>query len=298
MTLNSLNSSNLIHRGPICESHKSIQIIELAERSLLRIKTNQSLFGSAFLGETPDHLKVLFTVKHIFPTDSESYPLIFNCSNSAEVSIFDIDFENYNNENIFLNNNPDSAAIILNDEIVKKCEKRGSVFVNIGEFVPNIKPISIYGFPLGGPYSFSTGWITEGNEHEFKHSAGSLNGNSGSLILENDGNVAGIHCGTEVTHNIGKATNINFVTKQITSQHQPYFSSSDLWTYKYSSNVNECCPTQSKKSALCTGAFCETVQCMSVHTIFIRMFLYMYGVHTRTQKYTDFSRYWSPKGLP
>ena len=269
---NGLNSSNLIKRGPICDSHKFNQKIKLAEDSLLRINIklkDRTVFGSAFLGETSEHYKALFTVKHLFPSDSEYYPLTFSCSNSAEIPIFSIDFEKYNYENIFLNNNPDSAAIILNDEIVKKCEERGSAFVNIGEFVPNVKPISIHGFPEGGPYSFSNGWITEFNELEFNHNAGSLNGNSGSLILESEGSVAGIHCGTEDTHHIGIATNINYVTKQIISRNQPYFPSPFMWTNKYSSNVIECWPageTQSKKSALCTGVLYTGIHIMFLNT--------------------------------
>lgn len=255
-------NGQLFKRSPIIDWRQLELILKRTQDSLLRIRIRlgeREAVGSAFLGETPEHQKVLFTAKHLFPStsDSEFHAVHFICENPSNIPIFSINFEDYNKENIFLQDDPDSAAIILNEEIVGKLGK--DAFVSIGEFIPIEKAITIRGFPGGMPYYISTGWITEFNEHKFSHTAGSIEGSSGSMILGFDGNVAGIHCGTESddNHNFGIATNINYVIRQIHKRYSPY--DSPLSTNNNPSHIVEYWNSgaQRKNSAYTSGMFID-----------------------------------------
>lgn len=114
-----------IRRGPLIPNNKLKEIISLAESSLLKIcieSKNSRIAGSAFLGETFEHQKLLITAKHFFHSvDSKSLNLF--CSNPAEYPIFNINLDEIDQEKLFFFDDPDSAAIILNNEIIKKCHR-------------------------------------------------------------------------------------------------------------------------------------------------------------------------------
>ena len=227
------NSNSSMPRTPIinCDQMKESMII--GDRSVLRISVSKngdainSVEGSAFLGETLDHQKVLFTAKHLFLFSSiEDETLTLKCANGKHQTMFTIPLEEYDREKVFFLDDPDSAAIVLNDNLVRKCQNARLAFVNIGKFEPILKPISIQGFPKGRQLSVSTGWITDINEERFRYNAGSEPGSSGSLVLkyeENSINVAGIHIGSENEGQIGLATNINYIIHQIILHNQPCF---------------------------------------------------------------------------
>lgn len=197
--------------------------------SVLKISieaNNKTKFGSAFLGETADHQKLLFTAKHIFDSlNEEPNQLNFICENSAQIPIFSIRLDDYNKERVFVSDNTDSAAILLSSDIIQRCQNAGSLFVSIGQFVPHKKHITILGFPEGKDLSFSSGYITEFNEKEFSHTAGSLPGNSGSMILGIQGDVAGIHSSEEQL-DLGHATSINYVIERLHRYFEPYYLNS------------------------------------------------------------------------
>lgn len=87
-------------------------------------------------------------------------------------------------EKVFLFNNLDSAAIILTEDLIRRCEESHMSFVKIGHFVSKLNwKITLHGYLDGGPLSFSSGKTTHFNERNFIHSAGSRAGNSGSLIF-------------------------------------------------------------------------------------------------------------------
>ena len=227
------NSNSSMPRTPIINRNQMREIMIIGDCSVLRISVSKngdvinSVEGSAFLGETLDHQKVLFTAKHIFLFSSfEDKKLTLKCANGEHQTMFTIPLEEYDREKVFLLDDPDSAAIILNDNLVRQCQNAGSAFVNIGKFEPILKPIIIQGFPKGGQLSLSTGWITDINEERFSHNAGSEPGSSGSLVLEleeNSINVAGIHYGSGNEGQTGLATNINYIIHQILLHNQLCF---------------------------------------------------------------------------
>lgn len=202
--------------------------VDKAYSSVLKIfveSKNESRVGSAFLGETSDHQKMLFTSRHLFDVlTQESQQLNLICENPAKIQVFNIHLDEFNPEQVLLTKDPDSAVIQLSNNIIKQCQIAGSAFVNVGKFVPLKKQITILGFPEGGDFSFSTGYITEFNEQNFSHTAGSLPGNSGSMILSVDGNVAGIHIGAVDEYDVGVAININYVIKQILHRYHSNYS--------------------------------------------------------------------------
>ena len=123
------------------------------------------------------------STRHLF-SFVEDTKLTLKCANDVGNTMFTIPLETYDREKLFLLDDPDSAAIILNDDLIRQCQLGGSAFVSIGEFEPILKQITIQRFPKCGQLSLSTGWITEINEERFSHNAGSEQGSSGSLVLE------------------------------------------------------------------------------------------------------------------
>ena len=224
-------NSTINKRTPIITHGQFNEITSIGVRSVIRICVskvgiiNNHIEGSAFLGETPDHQKALFTARHLFPFDEET-SINVECANLARDTMFTIPLEEYDREKLFLLDDPDSAAIILNDDLVGRCQRAGSAFVRIGNFEPIVRPITILGFPGGGQLSLSTGWITEINDERFSHNAGTQPGNSGSLVLEheeNSMNVAGIHYASENEEQTGWASNINYIIHEILLRNNPCF---------------------------------------------------------------------------
>ena len=141
------NSSSIMPRTPIINHEQMQKIMSIGHCSVIRISVskvgnaNNSMEGSAFLGETPDHQKALFTARHLF-SSVEDTKLTVKCANIARDTMFTIPLEEYDREKLFLLDDPDSAAIILNDDLVRQCQIAGSAFVSIGKFEPIQRPIT------------------------------------------------------------------------------------------------------------------------------------------------------------
>ena len=149
------NNSSMFPRTPQINRDQLKKIMSIGDCSVIRISvtkdgnSNDSKIGSAFFGETENHQKVLFTARHLF-SSVEDTKLTLKCANDAGNLIFTIPLETYDRERLFLLNDPDSAAIILNDYLIRQCELANSAFVTINKFEPILKPITIQGFPKGG----------------------------------------------------------------------------------------------------------------------------------------------------